>query len=70
MWDDSERVYEHVPREGDVKVTKPQELSAMAKHGFLKAKKGYLKGFIAKAHLSAKRAASPSIHFLLILFKV
>ena len=35
LCDDLECVYKHVPREGDVEVTKPQELSAMAKHGFL-----------------------------------
>lgn len=40
LWDDLERVYEHVPREGDVEVTKPQELRAMAKHGFLKRGEG------------------------------
>lgn len=33
LWDHLECIYEHVPREGDVEVTKPQELSAMAKHG-------------------------------------
>lgn len=38
LWDDSECVYEHVPREDDVEVTKPQELGAMAKHGILKRK--------------------------------
>lgn len=36
MWDALECVYEHVPRESDVEVTKPEELSAMAKHGVLK----------------------------------
>lgn len=33
-----ERVYEHVAGEGDVEVTEPQQLSAMAQHGSLKKK--------------------------------
>lgn len=39
LWDHLECVHEHVPREGDVEVTKPKELSAMTKHGLLKEKR-------------------------------
>lgn len=43
LWDNLERVHQHIPREGDVEVTEPQELSAMAKHGILKTKRGLFK---------------------------
>lgn len=33
LWNGLERVYEHVPRESDVEVPKPQKLSAMTQHG-------------------------------------
>lgn len=45
LWDDLECVYEHVTREGDIEVPKPQELSAMAKHGILKRKQSCLRGY-------------------------
>lgn len=39
LWDHLERVDEHVPREEDVEVTKPQELRAVTEHGILKEKR-------------------------------
>lgn len=41
--DASECIYKHVSREGDVEVAKPEELTAMAKHGLLKPKSSFFK---------------------------
>ncbi len=48
LWNNLECVYEHVTREGDVEIPKPQELSTMAKHGVLKKKRGPFDSSIGK----------------------